>query len=428
MAEQACCRAAEAEPVSEEDAEAYVASVCFKTGPPGAVGVEVERLVHATADPRSPVTVPVLRGLLAPLRGGLPGGGALSLEPGGQLELSSACAAHIRELLPRVRADLAAVDRVLDAAGLTPGPLALDPFRPPHRSLDHPRYAAMQRHFDAAGPAGRTMMCSTASLQVCIEAGADRPQARERWERAHRLLPVLVAMFANSPFQQGRPTGWKSTRQRVWSRIEPARTAPVPRSGLGPAEAWARYALDAPLLCLPTDTQDGDWDAPPGLTLREWIRGALTRPATLDDVAYHLTTLFPPLRPRGFLELRALDTQAGSDWEAAAVIVWALMEDNAATAAADAACDRLGPHMTLEDAGRLGLTHPALAAAAAECAGAVLDVLPRLGLDETGRRRVEAFADAYPLRGRSPADARLEHWHRTGGLHTHHEPEREEPS
>ncbi|MCG2623670.1 glutamate-cysteine ligase family protein [Arthrobacter sp. I2-34] len=422
MTEEADARpSVEAEPVSEEDAEAYVASVCFRAGPPGAVGIEAERLVHARTDAGRPVTVPDLRAVLAPLGNRLPGGGALSFEPGGQVEVSSACANHPRDLLPDVRADLAAVDRLLEEAGLAPGPLALDPLRPPRRSLDLPRYAAMQRHFDAAGPSGRTMMCSTASLQVCLEAGPDPQQARKRWERAHRLLPVLVAMFANSPFQHGRSTGWKSTRQRVWSRIEAARTEAVParHPGVDPAEAWARYALDAPLLCLPAD--DGGWDAPPGLTLRAWLQTRRPRPATRADVAYHLTTLFPPVRPRGFLELRAFDAQAGADWEAAAVVVWALMDDAGAAAAADAACGRLGPKApTLDDAARLGLDHPALAAMAEECAGAVLDALPRWGLDATGQRRVKAFAEAYPLRGRCPADARLEHWRRTGELYPGH--------
>ena len=405
----------EAEPVSEEDAEAYVASVCFKTGPPYAVGVELERLVHWRDDPLRHVRAPDVRAILDPLWNRLPGGGRLTLEPGGQVEISSPCAADLRDLLPRVRADLAAVDRVLDAASLSCSPLALDPLRPPHRSLEHPRYAAMERHFDAAGEAGRTMMCSTASLQVCLQAGQSEREARERWVRAHRLLPVLVAMFANSPFQNGRPSGWKSTRQRVWSRIEPGRTEAVPHRvpAADPSEAWARYALDAPVLCIRSAA--GPWDAPEGLTLRDWLRSRSPRPATLADVDYHLTTLFPPVRPRGFLELRTLDAQAGSDWEAAAVITTALLDDDAAAAAADDACEGLSPACdsidgaAIDGAARLGLDDPRLARAAVACAEAVLAALPRLGLDDMARRRVERFAEAYPLRGRCPADDRLDH-------------------
>lgn len=404
----------EAEPVSEEDAEAYVASVCFKTGPPNAVGVEVERIVHRREDPTAPVTVPELHRVLAPLGDRLPGGGILTLEPGGQVEISSACAPHLGELLPRARGDLAAVDRLLDAAGLASSPVALDAHRPPRRTLDHPRYAAMQRHFDAAGEAGRTMMCSTASLQVCLQSGASEREARERWERAHRLLPVLVAMFANSPFEYSRraprKSRWKSTRQRVWSAIEPERTQAVPHRvpGVAPAEAWARYALDAPVLCIPTEA--GPWDAPAGLTLRGWLRSRSPRPATLDDVDYHLTTLFPPIRPRGFLELRALDAQAGDEWEAAAVITAALMDDDGAAAAADHACERFSSSpATIDGAARRGLEDPHLARAASHCAGAALAALPRLGLEDAARRRVERFVEAYPLSRRCPADDRNFH-------------------
>ncbi|NUP74732.1 MAG: ergothioneine biosynthesis glutamate--cysteine ligase EgtA [Sinomonas sp.] len=427
-------------PVSEEDAEAYVASICFKTGPPGRVGVEIERLVHASTDPRAPVPVPHLRSVLAPvlapLGGGLPGGGTLSLEPGGQLEVSSACAQGPAELLPRSRADLAAVDRLLGAAGLAPGTLALDPHRPPHPSLEHPRYAAMQRYFDAEGPSGRTMMCSTVSLQTCLEAGSTEAQARERWERLHRLLPVLVAMFANSPFHHGRPTGWKSTRLRVWSHIDPARTAPVPmrQPGLDPAEAWARYALDAPLMCMRVAGERA-WDAPPGLTLRQWLRTGMPRRATLADVDYHLTTLFPPVRPRGFLELRAIDAQAGTEWEPAAAIITALMDDDGAARAADEACGALGAFEgRFDTAARWGLDNPLLATAAARCAEAAIAALPSLGADGAGQRSATAFAEAYTFRGRCPADARLERWQRTGELYAapnqspYEDPECEEAS
>jgi glutamate--cysteine ligase len=269
----------------------------------------------------------------------------------------------------------------------------------------------MQRHFDAAGEAGRTMMCSTASLQVCLQSGGSEREARERWERAHRLLPMLVAMFANSPFEYSRraprKSRWKSARQRVWSAIEPERTQAVLYRvpGVEPAEAWARYALDAPVLCVPTEA--GPWDAPAGLTLRGWLRSSSPRPATLDDVDYHLTTLFPPIRPRGFLELRALDAQAGDEWEAAAVITAALMDDDGAAAVADDACERFSPTpAAIDGAARRGLEDPRFARAADRCVRAALAALPRLGLEDAVRQRVERFAESYPLRGRCPADDR----------------------
>lgn len=402
-------------PLSESDAEVYVASVCFKTGPPGAAGVEVERLVHDAVNPRLPVPVARVRGAMTASEGLLPGGGVITFEPGGQLEISSACAADLPALITATRADLAVVEGLLTDAGLRFGGLALDHGRPPVRSLDHPRYAAMEQHFDRLGPAGRTMMCSTASLQVSLDAGFDGPGsagAGQRWTRLHNLLPVLVAMFANSPFLHGVPSRWHSNRQRIWLATDPTRTAAVPRDE-DPRLAWARYALDALVLCIPSET--ASWTAPRGLTMRNWLRGKGPRPATLDDLRYHLTTLFPPVRPRGFLEIRVIDAQAGSEWETVTAIVTALMDDERAADLAEEAC---APLASLTDpirtAARDALADPVLASAALGCAEAALMALPRLGADAATRNRAEDFVDRYTARGLCPADDRLDRWQRTG--------------
>jgi glutamate--cysteine ligase len=402
-------------PLSESDAEVYVASVCFKTGPPGAAGVEVERLVHDVSNPRFPVPVARVSDAMAASEGPLPGGGVITFEPGGQLEVSSACAPGLPALVAATRADLAAVETLLAAAGLCFGQMALDPGRPPVRSLDHPRYAAMEHHFDRFGPAGRTMMCSTASLQISLDAGFDNPGssgAAQRWARLHNLLPVLVAMFANSPFLHGVPNGWHSNRQRIWLAIDPTRTAMVPFS-LDPRLAWARYALDALVLCIPSE--EARWKAPRGLTMRNWLRGEGPRPATLRDLEYHLTTLFPPVRPRGFMEIRVIDAQAGSDWEPVTAMVTALMDDEHA---ADLAAEACAPVASLSDpigtAARHALADPLLASAALGCAEAALMALPRLGADAATRTRAEDFVDRYTARGRCPAEERLDQWQRTG--------------
>jgi glutamate--cysteine ligase len=402
-------------PLSESDAEVYVASVCFKTGPPGAAGVEVERLVHDAANPRFPVPVARVGEAMAASEGPLPGGGVITFEPGGQLEVSSACAADLPALVAATRADLAAVESLLTDAGLCFGAVALDPARPPVRSLDHPRYAAMEQHFDRFGPAGRTMMCSTASLQISLDAGFDSPGsagAPQRWERLHNLLPVLVAMFANSPFLHGVPSGWKSNRQRIWLATDPTRTAAVPLAG-DPRLAWARYALDALVLCIRSEA--ASWAAPRGLTMRNWLRGEGPRPATLGDLTYHLTTLFPPVRPRGFMEIRVIDAQAGSDWEPVTAMVTALMDDERA---ADLAAEACAPVASLSDpirtAARHALADPLLASAALDCAEAALMALSRLGADAATRSRAEDFVDRYTARGRCPANERLDRWQRTG--------------
>nr|WP_081747330.1 ergothioneine biosynthesis glutamate--cysteine ligase EgtA [Arthrobacter sp. Br18] len=401
--------------LSETEAEIYVASVCFKTGPPGAVGVEIERIVHDPSDLRRPVPVAEVRAATAGAGRKLPGGGVITYEPGGQLELSSACGADLPSVIDAVRADLSVIDGTFEDAGLSFSGVALDPVRPPVRTLDHPRYAAMEAHFDRTGPAGRTMMCSTASLQVCLDAGlpgSGTGSAVQRWQRLHRLAPVLVALFANSPFQQGAPSGWQSTRQAVWLNTDPSRTSPVPDSD-DPPVAWARYALDASVLCIPAPR--GSWEAPRGLTMRGWLRGHGPRPVTREDLDYHLSTLFPFIRPRGFLEIRVIDAQAGSTWEAAAAITTALVEDERA---ADIAAEACTPVTALPDpmtvAARDGLADPVLAQAGLACAEAALDSLERLKADADTRFRVESFVEDYTARGRSPADQRIDDWRRTG--------------
>ena len=203
------------EVLSEAEAEEHVTAGCFRTGPAGAVGLELERTIHDAGNCARPVPVPEVRAVAAGLEGHLPGAGAITLEPGGQLELSSACAPDLPSVIGAVRADLAAIDGRFADAGLRFGPLGMDPVRAPARTLEHPRYATMERHFDRDGVAGRTMMCSTASLQVCLDAGlpgTGTGSAVQRWQRLHRLAPVLVALFANSPFRNGTPSGWPPTR------------------------------------------------------------------------------------------------------------------------------------------------------------------------------------------------------------------------
>ncbi len=168
------------------------------------------------------------------------------MEPGGQLELSSAPAATLGELVEVTGRDLAALRDAAAAVGLELCGYGLDPLRPPRRVLDLPRYAAMEKFFDRDGPWGRQMMCGTASVQVCVDAGDDgagESGYRSRWRLLHAIGPVLVAAFANSPLRDGRPTGWRSARQQVWANMDPGRTrAPAARTATrgtrGPPTPW----------------------------------------------------------------------------------------------------------------------------------------------------------------------------------------------
>jgi len=403
--------------LSEDDAQAHVHGVCFKTGPPERVGIELEWIVHDGVDPRRDVGPERLEAALAPLvRGeGAAFASGLTREPGGQVELSSPPAATLAECAATLREDTAALSRELARHGLVLAGHGLEPFRKHRRVLDHPRYRAMEVYFDRAGSWGRMMMRGTASVQVNLDAGEDTdgPNGyRARWELVHRIGPVLVAAFANSPLWRGRSTGWRSTRQLVWTRMDPGRTRPPEPSWTDPRGAWARYALDAPLLCL-RGASAHCWDAPRGLTFRGWLRGAGDlRPPTLADLDYHLTTLFPPVRPRGWLELRMIDAQHGDDWVVPAVVAATLLDHPAAAQAAWEATEPLNPDRDAADlwtrAARLGPADPALGKAVRACFAATETALADTDAPHELRSAVGAFARRYAEQGRCPADDLLE--------------------
>lgn len=425
------------EPLTERDAEEQVHGICFKTGPPARIGVELEWLVYDGRDPALPVDQQRVAEALAPLGspGALPGCGRLTTEPGGQIELSSAPAVGLAACIATACHDLAAIRRAVQPAGLCLAGQGLDPLRSPRRVLDLPRYAAMEEFFGRSGPWGRLMMCSTASVQVCMDAGEEGsgPTSFDwRWRLLYAVGPVLVAAFANSPLQRGRPTGWKSTRQAIWARLDPGRTrAPAHAEPLSAASeagvadhrsAWVQYVLGAEVMCVRRDGSRS-WSAPAGLTFRDWLRGCGERPPTLGDLTYHLSTLFPPVRPQGHLELRVIDAQPGDGWVVPAAVVAALLGDPFAGQEAMAAAQTL---WALPDpwvrAARLGPADPAVAGASLRCFRAAEAALGRLGAPPRVREAVAAFAERYVARDRCPADDRLDEAGGQGTARSHPTP------
>lgn len=361
-------------------AERYVAKVCFKTGPPSQVGAEFEWTVHHHDDHARPLDPAVLVAALgehAPptIRPGsphspLPHGGVVTVEPGGQVEISTPPRDSLADLLSAATADADRLEALLDAGGLRLGDEGCDPHRQPRRILHTPRYAAMEHAFDRHGPHGRTMMCATASVQVCVDVGTPE-RSRARWEAAHAVGPALLAAFANSPRQSGHNGGWASERMRTWFGLDPSLAAPPPPEP-DPASGWARRALDSPLVCV--RREGGDWAAPAGVTFADWIGGALATRPTYDDLDYHLSTLFPLVRPRGYLEFRYLDTQPRGERLVPVAVVAALFaREDTVDAAADIVAD--GAAGRWQSAARDGLADPVLhkaATALLELAGRAL--------------------------------------------------------
>jgi glutamate--cysteine ligase len=333
----------------------------------------------------------------------LPCGGAITLEPGGQVELSALPQPGLAAALAATAEDHAALTAGLRRAGIQPVARGLDPLRPLQRVVDHPRYAAMESYFDADGPAGRTMMCATASIQVNLDIGASA-ETRSRWQLAHHVGPLLVALFAHSPCP-GR-TEPRSGRQEVWAAIDRSRTAPVHVPGRpwssDPAEEWLRYALAARVMLI---RADGDRFEPVlvPLAFAGWMAGGhdLGYP-TLDDFAYHLTTLFPPVRPRGWLELRVIDSLPDPWWRVAVAVTTAILDDREVARVAWAAARETAGRW--REAARFGLADPRLGSAARQVYLAVLPALARLRVDPVTTAAAEDFYERFVARGRSPAD------------------------
>lgn len=339
---------------------------------------------------RSPAGAPAYR---------LPGGGALSFEPGGQLEYSSPAYHGVDALLAHVSGILAPLAERARGEGIRLLARGMDPRTPVAEArllVDAERYRRMAAHYDRRGPAGRRMMRQTAALHVNLDLGM-APLAR--WRAANRLAPALTALFANSPRAEGSATGHRSTRQLQWRQLDPGRTG-LPAAGFDPCggdeAVYAEYlafALNAEAFLLGPE-------GIPARPFREWLGTG----AGLDDWRRHLTTLFPEVRPRGYLELRCVDALP-LRWYGAplALSVGVLYAPNGPEAAI--ACLPEPTSALLERAGRLGLADPDIAAAARTA----LD-LAEAGLEGmTGvadaRDTLRAFRRTFSDRGHDPGHA-----------------------
>jgi len=367
------------------------------------VGVELEWLPVDAEDLARPAPHESVGEVVAAL-GPLPGSSRITFEPGGQLELSSPAVPGLGACDVLCR-DVGVVTAALAAAGVVLVAVGLEPGRPRERVVHNARYDAMEVFFDRDGTAGRTMMRSTAAVQVNVDLG-EGAEPERRWRAAHDVGPVLVAAFANSPLARGRPTGWRSARLAVWFDVDPGRTTPVLSGDSGPS-SWAEYALSARVMFV---RRSDEKSAPTGddLPFSTWLTtGHPLGWPTAEDLHYHLTTLFPPVRPRGWLELRMIDALPDPWWRVASAVTAALVTE---PAIADRVAEATRPvRGRWREAARRGLTDPALRRATVECFRAAIETLNG---DGSARDATTAFMDRYVLRGRCPADDRLDAWMR----------------
>ena len=354
-------------------------------------------------------------------------GANVSLEPGGQLELSGAPLETIHQTCDEVNEHLREVKGVADEIGV--GFIGLGA-APIWRHEDMPmmpkgRYRLMTEYMGRVGTMGTTMMYRTCTVQVNLDFASEADMV-QKLRVALALQPVATALFANSPFLEGKPNGFKSWRSRVWRDLDPARTGMLPfvfDEGFG-FEAWVDYALDVPMYFV---YRDGRYIDALGQSFRDFMAGRLPalpgETPTLSDWADHLTTIFPEARIKKFIEMRGAD---GGPWRRLCALpaFWVgLTYDQGAL---DAAWDlvkgwdaetreemRVAASKDGLEAMAGGRSMLSLAAEVLGIARSGLKARARPGLGgmvQDERHFLHALEDSIES-GKSPADELLEHYH-----------------
>ncbi len=242
-------------------------------------------------------------------------GCTISLEPGGQLELSGAPLGNLHETCDEVHTHLAQVKEVAGELGV--GLMGLG-FLPEARREDvswmpKGRYGIMRAYMPKKGNLGIDMMIRSCTVQVNLDFGSEADMV-EKFRVSLALQPVATALFANSPFVEGAAVGWQSWRSHLWEDTDPDRCGILPfvfEDGMG-FERYADYALDVPMYFV---YRDGNYIDVAGQSFRDFLRGQLPglegELPTMGDWIDHLTTIFPEVRLKTFLEMRGAD---GGAW------------------------------------------------------------------------------------------------------------------
>lgn len=290
---------------------------------------------------------------------------SVTLEPGGQVELSGAPLRSIHDTCAEVADHLALVKKVGEQLGI--GMIGLG-FQPKWRREDigwmpKGRYKIMRDYMPKRGSLGLDMMSRTCTVQVNLDFASEADMVK-KFRTSLALQPVATALFANSPFTEGRPNGFQSLRSHIWTDTDPDRTGDLPfvfEDGFG-FERYVDYLLDVPMYFV---YRDGRYIDAAGHSFRDFLKGELAvypgQLPTLNDWADHLTTAFPEVRLKKYLEMRGAD---GGPWSRLCALpaLWVgLLYDGTAL---DAAWDLVKDWTTEEraalrrDVPRLGLATP----------------------------------------------------------------------
>jgi glutamate--cysteine ligase len=294
--------------------------------------------------------------------------GAVSLEPAGQFELSGAPLENLHQTCAETGRHLAQVKEIGEKLGM--GFLGLgfwpDKTREELPIMPKGRYAIMLRHMPRVGSLGLDMMLRTCTIQTNLDYASEADMVK-KFRVSLALQPLATALFANSPFKEGKPNGFLSYRSHIWTDTDPARTGMLPfvyDEGFG-YDRFVDYMLDVPMYFV---FRDGGYIDAAGLSFRDFLDGKLSvlpgEKPTIEDWKDHLSTSFPEVRLKGYLEMRGAD---GGPWDTICALpaFWVgLLYDQDAL---DAAWDVV-KHWTIEDHNR------------------IREQVPRLGLATKGPR------------------------------------------
>jgi glutamate--cysteine ligase len=342
------------------------------------VGVEVEKLVldGQTGEAASYARIEALlarladsgswqsvreEGRLIALQGT---GSAVTLEPGGQLELSGALCPDLNCCGDDFCRYISDITREAEPLGLLFLGLGVQPFTPLERIDWMPklRYGVMRAYMLQTGDMGQHMMKQSAGLQVNLDF-ADEDDCIDKLRLGQQLSPLFYALFANSPLMNGRPTGFLSTRGEIWSRTDPDRVGLIPqlfRDGAGLA-TYVDYALDVPMYFIARQGRFLDMTRERFTFRRYLAEGFVGNRAILADWDLHLSTLFPEVRLRPQIELRSADSLPPGLTMSVAALAKGLLYDADARQAVRSLFRALTPEVLLSiyrQSWRLGLKTP----------------------------------------------------------------------
>lgn len=347
-------------------------------------------------------------------------GASVSLEPAGQLELSGAPLVDLHQTAAEMAAHFADVKAVAAPLELGFAPLGFHPTQSREQMpwMPKSRYKLMRRYMPLVGSMGLDMMTRTCTVQVNLDFSSEADMAA-KMKVSLALQPIATALFANSPFYEGKPNGLVSQRAHVWADTDTARSG---QPGVMFAEdfGFARFVewvLDVPMYFV---MREGEIIDLAGASFRDFMAGRLHHPgvgeATLGDFADHLTTVFTDVRLKRFLEMRGADAGSPAMMVAQSALWVGLLYDEAALAAALALVRRhpWEAYQALRaDVPRLGLNARFGAGTAGDLAREVVQIardgLAARGLrDAAGRDETIHLEPLLAINHGAPTQA--EHW------------------